>query len=315
MTGALGLAGGLALFLYGMEMMNEGLFLAAGSRMKEILGRMTRTPFEGILTGTAVTGIIQSSSATTVMTVSLVEGKMLSLSQALWVIMGANIGTTVTGQLIAVNTGEAAPVIALCGVLLLLAAKDRKFKCLGNMIAGLGILFLGMNMMETAMKPLESSRKFVRLMTEFESPAKGILAGCVFTALIQSSSASVGILQALAESGMIAPPKAVFVLFGQNIGTCITAVIAAMSGGREAKQAALLHVMFNVAGTLLFSALCMLFPLAQWMGSLRAGNPAAQIADMHTIFNVATTLFLFPAGKWMVKAAGKIIPERKKTKG
>ena len=217
-----GLLGGLALFLYGMQMMSVNLEAAAGSRMKHILERLTANRFLGVCVGAGITAVIQSSSATTVMVVGFVNSGLMTLKQAVWIIMGANIGTTVTGQLVALDIGELAPFITFVGVALILFVKRKHVQFAGGIIAGLGILFIGMGMMGEAMVPLRESEVFVNLMTRFSNPLLGILAGAAFTAIIQSSSASVGILQALAVSGLIGLDSAVFVLFGQNIGTCIT---------------------------------------------------------------------------------------------
>ena len=255
------LLGGLALFLYGMQMMSTNLEAAAGSRMKQILERLTANRFLGVFVGAGITAIIQSSSATTVMVVGFVNSQLMTLKQAVWIIMGANIGTTVTGQLIALDIGAIAPLIAFAGVALILFVKQKKVQFAGGIIAGLGILFLGMGMMSAAMIPLRDSQHFVNLMTKFSNPFLGILAGAAFTAIIQSSSASVGILQALAVSGLIGLDSAVFVLFGQNIGTCITAVLASIGANRDAKRTTLIHLIFNVIGTTVFTLICLVSPL------------------------------------------------------
>ena len=227
-TDIFGLLGGLALFLYGMQMMSAGLETAAGNRMKQILEKLTASRFLGVLVGAAITAVIQSSSATTVMVVGFVNSRMMTLTQAVWIIMGANIGTTVTGLLIALDVGVLAPLIAFAGVVLIVFFKNPKLHPIGQIMAGLGVLFIGMDMMSAAMVPLRDSQAFISLMTRFSNPLLGILAGAVFTAIIQSSSASVGILQTLAASGLIGLPSAVYVLFGQYIGTCITAVLASI---------------------------------------------------------------------------------------
>ena len=234
-TDIFGLLGGLALFLYGMQMMSAGLETAAGNRMKQILEKLTASRFLGVLVGAAITAVIQSSSATTVMVVGFVNSRMMTLTQAVWIIMGANIGTTVTGLLIALDVGVLAPLIAFAGVVLIVFFKNPKLHPIGQIMAGLGVLFIGMDMMSAAMVPLRDSQAFISLMTRFSNPLLGILAGAVFTAIIQSSSASVGILQTLAASGLIGLPSAVYVLFGQNIGTCITAVLASIGTSRNAK--------------------------------------------------------------------------------
>lgn len=313
-TDFLALLGGLALFLYGMQMMSSGLEAAAGNRMSGILERLTGNRFMGVLVGAGITAVIQSSSATTVMVVGFVNSGMMKLQQAVWVIMGANIGTTVTGQLIALDVGAMAPLIAFIGVALIVFTKRQNLHHWGQIISGLGILFIGMEMMSGAMMPLRDSPAFIELMTGFSSPLFGIMAGMIFTALIQSSSASVGILQALAMSGLIGLPGAVYVLFGQNIGTCITAVLASIGANRNAKRTTIIHLMFNVIGTVLFTLVCYFTPLVTWVESLTPDNVASQIANMHTLFNIVTTLLLLPFGTYMAKAACRILPETEQEK-
>ena len=311
----LSLLGGLALFLHGMQMMSSGLEAAAGNRMKNILERLTANRFLGVLVGAVITAVIQSSSATTVMVVGFVNSGMMTLTQAVWIIMGANIGTTITGQLIALDVGALAPFFAFAGVVMMLFVKRQQVNHYGSILAGLGVLFIGMDMMSTAMIPLRDMPAFVNLMTQFSNPVLGILAGAVFTAIIQSSSASVGILQALANSGVVDLHSAVFVLFGQNIGTCITAVLAAIGTSRNAKRTTIIHLMFNLIGTTIFTTICLVgpmlgFSLVDFMIGLAPTNPAAQIANMHTLFNIVTTLVLLPLGDYLVKAAMRILPDR-----
>lgn len=305
------LLGGLALFLYGMQMMSNGLEAAAGNRMKQILEKLTANRFLGVLVGAGITAVIQSSSATTVMVVGFVNSGMMTLRQAVWIIMGANIGTTITGQLIALDIGEVAPLLAFAGVALIMFTKKKKVHHIGLIVAGLGVLFIGMGIMSSSMMPLRESEAFISLMTRFSNPVLGILAGMVFTAIIQSSSASVGILQALAASGLIGLDSAVFVLFGQNIGTCITAVLASIGTSRNAKRTTIIHLMFNVIGTTIFTLVCIFLPLTTWVESFTPGNAPAQIANMHTLFNVVTTLLLLPFGNMLATLATRILPERK----
>ena len=328
MSDFLGLLGGLALFLYGMQMMSSGLEAAAGSRMKMILERLTANRFLGVLVGAAITAVIQSSSATTVMVVGFVNAGMMTLNQAVWIIMGANIGTTVTGLLIALDVGELAPLFAFVGVALVVFVKKPQLQHIGQILAGLGVLFIGMDMMSSAMSPLRESEAFINLMSTFSNPLLGILAGAGFTAVIQSSSASVGILQALANSGVIGLPSAVFVLFGQNIGTCITAVLASIGTSRNAKRTTIIHLMFNIIGTCIFTTLFLLFPIAyvidgsltlpgslgQTIAGLMPASHAGQIALVHTSFNIITTIILLPLGNYLAKAAVKILPERPEDK-
>lgn len=309
-SGFLSLLGGLALFLYGMQMMSSGLEAAAGSKMKLILERLTANRFLGVLVGAGITAVIQSSSATTVMVVGFVNSGMMTLNQAVWIIMGANIGTTITGQLIALDVGAMAPLFAFIGVAMVVFVKMPRAHHIGQIMAGLGVLFIGMEMMSSSMMPLRDSQAFVDLMTKFSNPLLGIAVGALFTALIQSSSASVGILQALAASGAITFSSSVFILFGQNIGTCITAVLASIGTSRSAKRTTIIHLMFNIIGTVLFTILCILFPLADLVASLTPGAPAAQIANMHTIFNIVTTLLLLPLGSQLAGLAVRILPEQ-----
>ncbi len=305
----LGLLGGLALFLYGMQMMSDGLEDAAGNRMKQILEKLTSNRFLGVLVGAGITAVIQSSSATTVMVVGFVNSGMMKLQQAVWIIMGANIGTTITGQLIALDVGMLAPLFAFLGVAMVVFLKIPKARHIGKILAGLGVLFIGMDMMGASMEPLQESEKFISLMTQFSNPVLGILAGALFTAVIQSSSASVGILQTLAVSGLIGFDSAVFVLFGQNIGTCITAVLASIGTNRSARRTTIIHLMFNIIGTIIFTTLCLTLPVTDWIGAITPNNPAAQIANMHTTFNIVTTMLLLPFGTYLAKLAEKILPE------
>ncbi len=305
----LGLLGGLALFLYGMQMMSAGLEAAAGNRMKRILEKLTANRFLGVLVGAGITAAIQSSSATTVMAVGFVNSGMMTLRQAVWIIMGANIGTTVTGLLIALDVGALAPLFAFIGVSFVVFLKKPVLHHWGQIIAGLGILFLGMEMMSGAMKPLRESAFFIDLMTKMSNPLLGILVGMLFTAIIQSSSASVGILQTLAASGLIGLPSAVYILFGQNIGTCVTAVLASIGTNRSAKRTTIIHLLFNIIGTTLFTVLCMLTPLTSLVESMLPASPAGQIAAMHTLFNIATTLLLLPFGTQLAKIAEHILPD------
>lgn len=311
-TDVLALLGGLALFLYGMQMMSTGLEAAAGNRMKSILEKLTSNRVKGVLVGAAITAVIQSSSATTVMVVGFVNSGLMTLKQAVWVIMGANIGTTITGQLIALDIGAIAPLFAIAGVGAIMFIKSEKVHHISSIFAGLGILFMGMDMMGAAMSPLKESEAFISLMTKFDNPLLGILVGALFTAVIQSSSASVGILQALASTGMIPLSSAVFVLFGQNIGTCITAVLASIGMKVNAKRTTVIHLLFNMIGTVLFTVICLVTPYVTWIEAMTPGDPVAQIANAHTVFNIVTTLLLLPFGTHMANIAVRILPDSKK---
>ena len=308
LTDIMGLLGGLALFLYGMQMMSQGLENAAGDKMKQILEKLTSNRLLGVLVGAVITAVIQSSSATTVMVVGFVNSGMMTLTQAIWIIMGANIGTTITGQLIALDVGVLAPFIAFVGVAILVFLKNERIHYIGNIVAGLGILFIGMDMMSSSMAPLSESQEFVGLLTRFENPILGILAGTIFTAIIQSSSASVGILQALAASGIVTLNSAAFILFGQNIGTCITALLASVGANRNAKRTTIVHFTFNVIGTFLFTILCVVTPLIGWLQTVTPTNVPGQIANLHTLFNIVTTILLLPFGEVLAKISQKILP-------
>ena len=311
-TDILSLLGGLALFLFGMQTMSNGLEAAAGNKMKSILEKLTSNRIMGVLVGAVITAVIQSSSATTVMVVGFVNSGLMTLNQAVWIIMGANIGTTITGQLIALDIGAIAPLFAIIGVGAIMFSKSEKVHHISGIIAGLGILFIGMDMMGAAMEPLQESEAFLNLMTQFSNPLLGILVGAVFTAVIQSSSASVGILQALAATGMIPLESAVYVLFGQNIGTCITAVLASIGTKVNARRTTVIHLMFNIIGTTIFTIICMTTPYVHLVESITPGDPVAQIANAHTIFNIVTTLILLPFGNYMARAAERILPDSKK---
>ena len=310
-TDILTLLGGLALFLYGMQMMSTGLETAAGNKMKAILEKLTANRIKGVLVGAGITAVIQSSSATTVMVVGFVNSGLMSLNQAVWVIMGANIGTTITGQLIALDIGTVAPLIAFAGVACILFVKNKQICHISEIFAGLGVLFIGMDMMGKAMEPLQDSEAFIHFMTTFSNPLLGILIGTIFTAVIQSSSASVGILQALAGTGMIPLSSAVYILFGQNIGTCITAVLASIGTKINAKRTTIIHLMFNMLGTAVFTFVCMVTPFVSWMEATAPGNQVQQIANIHTTFNIVTTLLLLPFGSLMARTAVRILPDRK----
>ena len=306
----LSLLGGLALFLHGMQMMGSGLEAAAGNRMKHVLERLTSNRFLGVAVGAGITAIIQSSSATTVMVVGFVNSGLMTLQQAVWIIMGANIGTTTTSLLITLDVGELAPLFAFLGIAVAMFVKKLKVQHFGEILAGLGILFIGMEMMSSAMMPLRDSEAFISLMTRFSNPLLGILAGMIFTAVIQSSSASVGILQTLADNGLIALPSAAYVLFGQNIGTCITAVLASVGTNRNAKRTTIIHLLFNIIGTTIFVIITGFLPLTTWIQEWLPNAPSAQISTMHVLFNVTTTLILLPLGNQLAKLATKILPER-----
>lgn len=302
------LAGGLGLFLFGMKLMGDGLEMAAGSKLRGMIERLTKNKYMGALVGLVVTAVIQSSSATTVMVVGFVNAGLMNLAQAVGVIMGANIGTTVTGVMIAINLTAIAPLAVLIGVVMISFIKRNSVKHIGQIIAGFGILFMGMKMMSTAMEPLSESEVFTSLMTSFSNPLLGVLVGLVFTAIIQSSSASVGVLQALGAAGAITLPSAIYVIYGQNIGTCVTALISSVGTSKTARRTAVVHLMFNVFGAILFIVISMLFPFAELVQRIAPGNVMAQISIVHVIFNIVCTAIMLPLSSLLVKVACKVIP-------
>ena len=309
MESILGLCGGLALFLYGMHMMSDGLEAVAGERMKQILEKLTSSTFKGVLVGTLITAIIQSSSATTVMLVGFVNSGLMALENTVGVIMGANIGTTMTGILMSIGISDVAPLIAIAGVCLIMFSKDEKKNNLGIVIAGLGILFLGMNMMSDAMRGMRDNQMFINLMTSLRNPIMGVLVGTVFTALIQSSSASIGILQALAMAGLVTLDNGIYVMFGFAIGTCVTAVIASIGANANAKRVTIIHLAFNVIGTVVFVILCQFIPYVQFFQNMFPDSPEAQIANAFLVFKVLTTVMLVPFTKQLVAFSRRIVKE------
>jgi phosphate:Na+ symporter len=306
----IGLFGGLGLFLYGMKLMGDGLENASGEKLKKIFEKITSNPVKGVATGAIITTAIQSSSATTVMVVGFVNAGLMNLYQAAAVIMGANIGTTVTAQLIAFKLDSVIPVFLGIGSLTILFSKGKKSREIGNIILGFGILFLGMELMKNTMAPLAESTAFATLIMRIEGNALlGILTGALMTAVIQSSSASTGILVALASTGALPLGVAVPILFGNNIGTCITALLSSIGTSKTAKKAALIHIMFNIFGTIIFIPL--INPLIQVVQSISPGGASEvkrQIANAHTIFNIANTIIMVPFIRYFVLLVNKMIP-------
>ena len=311
---ALSLCGGLGMFLFGMHLMSDGLEAAAGEKMKKLMEKLTSTTMKGVIVGTVITALIQSSSATTVMLVGFVNSGLMTLSQTVGIIMGANIGATMNGVLLAVGIGELAPAIVFVGSALIMFAKGEKPKQIGNIIIGLGILFLGMNMMSGAMAGLRDSESFLHLITTFKNPLVGVLVGTVFTAIIQSSSATVGILESLALAGLITLDSGIYVMFGATIGTCITAAIASIGTSTNAKRVAAIHLLFNVIGTVVFVAGCQVFPFVGIVEKMFPNSVSVQIANAHVIFKIITTVILFPFAKWLVTAATAIIRDKDREK-
>ena len=307
--------GGVGLFLYGIKIMGQGLELAAGSKLKALLDKVTSNKFMAVFVGVLITALIQSSSATTVMVVGFVNAGLMNLVQATGVIMGANIGTTVTSILIALDLSDIAPLFVFTGAIMLVFAKKKIINHIGEIIAGFGLLFMGMDIMSSAMEPLRNSQIFIDFMTKANNPIVGVMVGLVFTAIIQSSSASIGILQALALKGLVPIEFAVFVLFGQNIGTVVTALLSSAGSKINSKRAAVIHLLFNFFGTIIFLIITILtdkilpFSYYDLLEAIAPGNTVAQISAAHIIFNVISTVILFPFSNKIVALSCRLIPD------
>lgn len=291
-----------------------GLENAAGSKMKSLLEVLTKNKLMGVLLGAGITAVIQSSSATTVMVVGFVNAGIMNLKQAMGVIMGANIGTTVTGWLVSsvewaefLSPARLAPIAVMAGVILMLVGKRRSSKEIASIIVGFGLLFIGITTMSSAVEPLQDSESFTNLfVTLGRNPLLGILAGTLVTAVIQSSSASVGILQSLAAAGLVPFSAAIYIIMGQNIGTCVTAILSSLGAKKTAKTAALMHLLFNIIGTIIFSTAAIIFfqvVQPEWANGLITQT---EISIVHTAFNICTTVLLFPVSDWIIKLAKKI---------
>ena len=303
-----GIFGGLGLFLYGMKLMSDGLENIAGEKLKSILEKITSNKIMGVLVGTIVTAIIQSSSAITVMVVSFVNAGLMTLGQATGVILGSNIGTTITAQMVSLNLEVIAPIFIGIGAIVIVVTKNKKVKDLAYIALGFGVLFMGMGLMSSSLKPVSELaifNKFILLVGK--NSILGVLIGILITAILQSSSATTGILVALAVSGNLDMSVAFPIILGCNIGTCITAILAGLTANRIAKKAALLHLFFNIFGTILF--LPFSDKVVMIVQYLTPDNVARQVANSHTIFNVVITLFILPISKYFVKLVNKILPD------
>ena len=305
------IAGGIALFLYGIRIMGNGIERIAGSKLKKILETLTKNRFLGLILGMVITGIIQSSNAVSVMTVGFVNAGLMPLENAVGVIMGANVGTTITGQLIAFNIDKFAPIIAFVGVMGMTFLKKKPWNNIFYIIAGLGMLFMGMMLMKTHMKPLGQEEWFQKIVLSVEhNPLLGVLFGTIMTMLLQSVSASVGVLQAMAAAGALgAHPLAiaVYLICGQNIGCTTVSVIAAMDGTKDAKRTAAIHVMFNLFACVICVILLQFIPITTWIEKLTPNNPAQQLANANTFLKIGATLVLFPLSGLLIKLSRLII--------
>ena len=304
---ATGLLGGMGMFLYGMEMMSDGMKVTAGNSMRTILEKLTSNKYLALVVGAFVTMVIQSSSATTVMLVSFVNSGLLAFSQALGVILGSNIGSTVTAQIVAFKVTDYALLLIAVGSLMALFSKKDTIKNLGFVVLGFGLLFYGMKVMSDTMKPLRSDPGFNSILTSFENPFLGIMAGAIFTALVQSSSATTGIVITLASGGSITLEAGIPLIFGANIGTCVTALLAGLNASRDAKRVAVAHVTFNVIGVLLF---CFWIPTFAEFISQTSQNIPRQIANAHTFFNIVASLVFIPFTGFIAKTIIHYFPDK-----
>ncbi len=310
------LLGGLAFFLYGMEKMSEGMKRSAGNRMRSILATLTRNRLIALTVGAFVTMVIQSSSATTVMLVSFVQAELMTFVQSLGVILGANIGTTITAQMVAFKLTDYALIMIIVGFGLRMLGKSDRIKSIGDILLGFGILFYGMKLMSDTMKPLRTYPEFIRIMEGLENPFMGILAGAAFTALVQSSSASTGVVIVLAQQGLITIEAGIPVILGANIGTCVTAGLASIGTAREAKRVALAHVLFNVGGVLLFILWIPQFAdLVRSIATAFDSGTARQVANAHTIFNITVGLFFLPFIGLFARLILRILPDKPRPRG
>lgn len=317
--------GGLALFLFGMHYMGDALEKAGGGKFELILEKMTNTRLKGVLLGAGVTGIIQSSSAVTVMAVGFVNSKIMTLRQVIGIIMGANIGTTITSWILSLTGIKSSnifisllkpsafsPILALIGIILILFIKSEKTKNIGAIFIGFSVLMFGMDQMSSAVEPLKDVPEFTNILLKFSNPVLGIAVGALLTAIIQSSSATIGILQALTVTGNISIAAAFPIILGQNIGTCITALLSSVGTSKNAKRTAVVHLIFNITGVIFAMLLFYGANAVLDIAFINNQANAASIAAIHTVFNVFTTIVLFPFGNLLEKAAHIIIPDYKK---
>ncbi len=308
----LSLLSGLAIFMYSMKMTSGGLEAVAGNKLKGVLQKLTDNRVKGVAVGAGVTALIQSSTAVTVMVIGFVNAGLLNLHQALWIIMGANIGTNITSQLIAFDIGEFAPILAVIGVFVVIFTKNKKFKSIGEIVTGLGFIFISMNIMKSAMQPYAADPRLTGLLSHMNNPLLGILVGIIFVNIISSSAAAVCVLQALAMAaagaGAIDLEHAMYIIMGFNIGTCVTALLSSIGTTKMAVRAALMHLLFNVLGTIIFTAAALCLPVAEWIRMLSPNDVARQFANFHLAFNLIGTIILLPAGDLIVRLVNMMVP-------
>lgn len=308
-TMIISMLGGLGLFLYGMKLMGEGIEKVAGSKMKTILEWCTKNRLIGVIVGTIFTAIIQSSSAATVMVVSFVNSGLMNLMQAVGVIMGANIGTTVTAQIVSFDLDSIAPIFVITGVVMIMFFKNETVNKVGEVLFGFGALFLGMSLMKNSMADIKDSVTVMKMISSLKNPLVAILVGLVITTILQSSSASVGILVTMAGSGLVELPMCFYVILGCNIGACTSAVLVGLTGKKDAKRAALIHLMFNIIGSIIMLLILLPFGgyVEHWINAISA-DPKRAVANTHTIFKVFQVIILFPFAGWIVKLTQWLVP-------
>ena len=305
--------GGLGLFLYGMKLLGDGLELAAGSKLRVILEKLTSNRFLGALVGIVVTAIIQSSTAVSVMVVGFVNANLMTLSQGIGVIMGASIGTTVTSLILSINIAQYMPILIFIGAFMVVLSKKNNTKYFGQIIAGFGILFYGMTTMSDNLKPLAQSDFFQSIIVSVGNPAIGIIFGMIFAAVVQSSSATVGVLQALGAAGALALPNAVYMIYGIHIGACVTSVISSIGASKAARRTSVSYVIFSLFGVVMFTLITLFTPFVSWVQSAAGENVALQISLVHIIFSIVSTLVLLPCSDIITKIACIIIPGEEET--
>ncbi len=303
--------GGLGLFLYGMKLLGDGLELAAGAKLRKILEKITSNRWLGALVGVVVTAIIQSSTAVSVMVVGFVNASLMTLSQAMGVLMGATIGTTATSLILSFNISQYAPIFIFFGAFMVVLTKKNNTKYAGQIIAGFGILFFGMTTMSSNLKPLAESEVFEKLISSISNPILGVLFGILFAALIQSSSAAVGILQALGAAGALLLPDSVYIIYGIHIGACFTSVISSIGATKDAKRTSLSYVLFTVFGTVIFSLITLLTPFTSWVEAMSPNNTSLQISLVHIISTIVSTLVLLPCVNLITKISCIVIRGKK----
>lgn len=304
--------GGLGLFLYGMKLLGDGLELAAGSKLRQILEKITSNRFLGALVGVVVTAVIQSSTAVSVMVVGFVNAQLMTLSQAIGVIMGATIGTTVTSLILSINISQYMPILIFIGAFMVVLSKKNNTKYIGQIVAGFGILFFGMTTMSDNLKPLAASDFFQSVIVSIGNPAIGIIFGIIFAGIVQSSSATVGVLQALGAAGALALPNAVYMVYGIHIGACITSVISSIGASKAARRTSISYVIFSFIGAAMFTLITVLTPFVSWIQSVTQSVPL-QISLVHIIFSIVSTIILLPCSDIITKIACFLVPGEENT--